>query len=363
MSADSDGRSGQDLGSTEQDTDIARAMRLVARRAVPAERRALAYQRVHAQWRAALGEARAPVPPLAVRRQWRSHWRGALAASVLVALLAVGIVIPSLGEPPPRFAIAQTVAGSRAVLRRGGPLGQWLSRERALTSGAIVQVGDSLSTDERSAALFRLDTAATLRIAPDSQARIDAPDRVTLLRGRLYVDSGGTSQRAGKPLVIATIHGDVRHVGTRYLVQVTPATLDVAVRAGRARVSPAARALSAVPLDIEAGELLRIVPASGSLERRNVAPDGPEWAWLAGIPAPIEIEGATLRDFLAWYSAETGHEVVLGATPDSEHLGATELHGSVAGLQPDDALQAVAAIADLTVRRAGQRVIVEAAVY
>lgn len=336
----------------EEDADVARVVRLAARAPIDAARREAAYRRVHADWRAAIASGATPASA-----QRRPPWRVALVASVLGALTALGLILRGPPSPPQTVAVAVAVTGSRVALQGGGMVDRWFGRERALTAAATVSVGESLSTAADAAALMRIGAALTVRVAPGSELRFDASDRISLLRGQLYVDSGA-SDGPSAPLVVSTPYADVRHVGTRYLVRLGPAALEVAVRAGRVRVAAHAAVSSA---EADAGEALRVASGSALIERGTVARSGADWAWLERIPAPIVIEGETLQRFLDWYAAETGYEVVLADASDRERLGAIRLRGNVAGLRPDEALDAVAASAGLTVHRMGERVSVDAA--
>lgn len=357
MSADRDRRPGIQGEPAADDADLARVVRLAARAPLSAERRAAAYARVHAEWRTAVAARSGESPRRPPGPQGRPVWRAALAASAAAALLGGGLLWLSTSGPPPTMAVALTVVGSRAALQGNGLLDRWFGRERALVAQTAVRVGDSLATASDTAALLRVGTALTLRVAPDSQLRFDAPERVTLLRGRLYVDSGARTGR-GAPLVVSTAWADVQHIGTRYLVQLTPVRLEVAVREGRVQL---ARDDGSAPAQAGAGEGLRVMPSTSAIERFETRTHGPQWAWLEAIPAPLDIEGATLERFLEWYAAESGRRIVFGSALERERLGATRLSGSVAGLSPDEALDAVAAIADLSVRRDSEQVIVEPA--
>ena len=81
-----------------------------------------------------------------------------------------------------------------------------------MLSGTVLATGDG-----RVAVSFA--DALSLRLDRGTRLRFDGHERVTLLQGALYVDSGGLN--VGPPLTIATPAGEVRHVGTQFQVRVS----------------------------------------------------------------------------------------------------------------------------------------------
>jgi hypothetical protein len=71
-----------------------------------------------------------------------------------------------------------------------------------------------------------------------------------------------------------------------------------------------------------------------------VPADGSEWEWVQRAAAPMAIEGATLTAFLDWAARETGRpwRFAPGVPPSA---GAMVLHGTIAGLTPEEALSVV----------------------
>jgi ferric-dicitrate binding protein FerR (iron transport regulator) len=350
----------------DDDADVARVLRLAAAPMPSPSRRAAAFERVHAEWRAALTDAAsapaggarpagdpAEIVPRATRR---AAWRNALAAGVAAAALGVVLWATGATARPATLAIAQAVSGPQATLLGSSPLDRLFGRGRGLAADAAIRAGDAVATGEGTAALLQVGPGLALRLAPGSRLRFDTAEQVTLLSGQVYVEAD-TGAGTPAPLTVATAYARVRHVGTRYLVRVLPATLDVAVREGRVQLSRAATA----PVEAGAGERLRLDGATGTIARERVAPSGEAWGWLGRIPAPVSIDGATLGRFLEWYTAESGRRVEFGAAAMRERAAAIRLRGSVAGLTPDEALDSVAASADLRVERGADRVTIDAA--
>jgi ferric-dicitrate binding protein FerR (iron transport regulator) len=338
----------EDVHSDHDEADIARAVRLAARRPPLTEQhRAAAFERVHAEWRAATAnvpETPAAAPP------GRGRWRAVLAAGLAAGVVAVALLTGRVTTPPgAEVALASVVQD--VELTAGG------SSSRKLRAGAAVRQRDTLKTGAAGGALLRVGAVLALRVAPESELRFDALDRVTLLRGQIYVDSGAHSG-PGTPLTVVTQHGEVRHLGTRYLVRATADRLDVAVRDGRVLLAGVVGDLRA---EATAGERLQLAAGASAIERGELSTDDAAYGWLARIPTPLDIEGKTLGEFVAWYEAETGRRVDVGSDSSVDAVRSIRLSGSVAGMMPEEALDTVAAVSDVTVERAKGRVRIDIA--
>jgi ferric-dicitrate binding protein FerR (iron transport regulator) len=352
MNIENDGHGGAD------EADIARAMRLVGRRpALTEQQRAAAFERVHAEWRAATATA-VSNDGTAAARPTHGRWRAALAASLAAGVVAVAVLSGRVAtQPGPEVALASVARGVEVKSAASRPWQFWSVAPRGLQAGTSVRQGDTLQTGAEGVALLRVGPLLALRVAPRSELRFDAQDRVTLLHGQIYIDSG-THAGPGTPLTVVTQHGEVRHLGTRYLVRATADRLDVAVRDGRVLLASLVGDLRA---EASAGERLQLAAGANAIERGALAPDDAAYGWLARIPTPLDIEGKTLGEFVAWYEAETGRSVDLGSHDSVAAVRSIRLSGSVAGMTPDEALDMVAAVSDLTVDRANGRVRIDTA--
>ena len=92
----------------------------------------------------------------------------------------------------------------------------------------------------------------------------------------------------------------------------------------------------------QGGEQLTIA-GNGSVARAATAPYGDSWDWIAATTPGIEIDGLPLNDFLSWAARELGREVHYDRPETAREAGAIVLHGSIGGLTPEDALEAVLA--------------------
>lgn len=328
----------------ERPLDEEAAVAALVRRALPREPGEAARDRaraaVAAEWRAALAD-----------RRGGSTGGGATSSR------------GGLGRAP-RFALAASLllAGVAALFtwfssqeQGAGPVVAHVERGSVTTEGAALGVGDAVAsarwlTADGSGALLRLDPALSLRLAAGTEARLASATQVELRLGRLFVDA---LPGADTDLVVATSAGEVRHLGTQYEVVARGEAVEVAVREGRIRLaSPAGSAV-----DAGAGELVEVRP--GAAPRRQVIAD-PEarFAWIAELPARVEIEGLPLARFLEWYSRETGRSVTFTDATVQAGASGTILSGSVDGLAPEAALDVVAASAGLAVdRRPGALVV------
>ncbi|MGE0582125.1 MAG: FecR domain-containing protein [Steroidobacteraceae bacterium] len=293
---------------------LERLMRAVPRGSPDPAARARVFDAVQAEWRRSLPQ------PAQARPVQRARW---LAAASVAAVALAGMWWWQ--SPASPVATADRAFGTVTVA--GGPL----------ATGARIRPGTSLVT--------AADSGALLRYSPDLSLRLDANTRVTLTDaqnlhlagGRIYV---AVAPGAAVPYVVHTAAGDVRHVGTHYVVDARGGGLDIAVRDGTVRLDAGSRAER-----VGAGEALH-VDAGGAVVRRAFEGDTP-WAWVDRLPTPIVIEGQSLASFLRWYAAESGREVTFADDAIRARAAAAILHGSVDGLPPAAALAIVVASVDL----------------
>ena len=85
-------------------------------------------------------------------------------------------------------------------------------------------------------------------------------------------------------------------------------------------------------------------------------PFGDEWAWILR-GTRFRLEGATLAQFLQWIEVEGGRTVELTDAAIASAADRTVLHGSIAGLSVEEALDAVLPTIGMTYRTDGARVI------
>jgi ferric-dicitrate binding protein FerR (iron transport regulator) len=153
-----------------------------------------------------------------------------------------------------------------------------------------------------------------------------------LTAGALYIDSQAQNPQA---LTVRTDAGSVRHVGTQYEVRTHADDMVVSVREGRVMIANAAGTSSGV-----AGEEIRVTPR-GEIVRGTVAAHDPRWQWAASTAPQFDINDHTLAVFLEWVARETGRKVVYASSAAQSAANGLKLRGSIVGLDPDTALNAV----------------------
>ena len=272
---------------------------------------------VHAEWQSMLQE----------RRQRRRIVIFGVAASALLAVGVATLGVRYLGPAPTRVAQITRIDGHLRVR----PQAQ-ATRELALSQG--VSTGETLQTDDRSRAALQFGDSVSLRLDHSTIVQIASAEELVLTAGALYVDSGADS-RALQALTIRTDAGSVRHIGTQYQVRAHADEMEVSVREGRVMIANAAGTSSGV-----AGDKIRVTPR-GEVVRGTVAAHDPVWQWAAHAAPLFDINDRTFAAFAEWVARETGRKVVYASSAAQSTANGVRLRGSIAGLDPDTALNAV----------------------
>ncbi len=302
---------------------------------------------VHADWQR---EVRA-------RRVRRRAWTmGLAAAACLVAAVAGTSMlrpdVADLPEPPVGRAVVAAleahVGADLSIKEPGGA--SW----RQLGPGEVVRAGATVRTGRSSQAGIRLGSGVSLRADSHTRFRLVSAFDVAVEGGSVYIDNPPDGEH-DEPLTVRTPLGVVRDIGTQFEVRLDPGALRVRVREGTVTVERDRRtdtATSGVELQVR---------EDGTVLSRPIPVSGPDWAWVLSVAGPMEIEGRPLSAFLTWVSREHGWR--LAYTTDAAAAAArTVLHGSVAGLSPEDAIGSVLATCGLAHRvEDGTLVIVEQA--
>lgn len=292
----------------------------------------------------------------AARAEWRRRHAtpGRRPASIAGWLaLAAGLLLAvSLGrlatrrDPVPPPGIVARLEAVRGSVRPAG-----LVAGGALVAGARIETGEGANAGT---VALRLSGGASLRLDSGTVLGLASARWVRLERGAVYVDSEAAP---GDGVAVETTLGTVREIGTRFEVRLAREAgglLAVGVRAGRVAVDR-----DGSRLEVAAGERLEL-GADGTATVRPLAADDPAWSWI-GSALPLEIEGRTLGDLLARYAIETGREARFADARLEAEVAGVVLHGSVAGLDPDEVLEAAVAGAGLRLGRDGAVRVVERA--
>lgn len=306
---------------SHRDEDLlGRIIRAAGRReAAPGEIR----ERVFAAASATL-EAR-----LKVRRQ-QAIWRGAAAAALVLAAVAVGVATLRSG-PVLTVAFSDQFVGRATFRTRDGDPWLPLIRDRKLPNGSQVRTGAGGRVG------MVLAQGASLRLDELTEVRLAGPTRVELLAGTVYVDS----RAMGPAIDVLTPVAVTRDIGTQFEVRYRDKEQRVRVREGSVVML-----LGTQEYRGRAGEQLLVLPG-GTVERATIATNDSSWDWVQLVVRTPDIENRPLSELLEWVARETGRSLRYESPKVRALSRSTILHGSIRNLAPLPAAQTVLATTDL----------------
>jgi len=315
---------------TDDEQSLGNLLRLAGERPeIPLSIESRVYHRVQQEWQVSTKEPNAEKVYAEVHKSWR---RGAgrdrmlrwLAPAGVAASAILAFVLMSQPEPVATPSMVATVAGVIAPT----------TSTVTYREGAAVYSGDLIETGPGGGLSLLLGRNATLRIDENTQVRIDENDRIALLSGQIYADTGEFIYR-DDGLVIDTPFGVVRDIGTQFAITAKPGSLNVAVREGRVEVAHESSAHTA-----RMGERLTLAQGrSASISELDTHDE--YWNWIVDLTPAYDTTNKSLLDFLKWASRETGRELRF-ETDESRMLAMrTDVHGSVTGMTPEEALEAI----------------------
>lgn len=310
---------------------MARLLGLAGPRAkIPEDAESRVYARVVKEWRTSTAEPDGARVYSMAHKSWkRSAARATAKRWVLPMALAASAVLVAIlmlqPEQLPPVAVGTVVKVVSPAT--GGS---------ALALGDKIYPGMIIETVEDQGMSFLLARNESLRLDERSTLRVDAADQFTLLRGRVYADTGEFVYRDGG-LRIDTALGAVTDIGTQFAVSIQDDLLDVAVREGRVDVRRDAHKYIAM-----SGERI-FLPQQGEVAVKPLALTDEYWNWTTDLAPAFVLEGKSLMDFLKWAARESGRLLFF---EDSELRMAamrTDLHGSIADFSPLEAVESVLA--------------------
>lgn len=331
----------------EESDALARLLKLAGPRAkIPRDLEQRTYECVRREWQASTRQPSGMKIYKKVRRAWKRDARlDTLMRWVLpmggATAAAIAIFVLTLPVPPPAVAVA-TVSKVVASTATYSPY----------LEDMILFAGETVVTGEGEGLSLLLTRSESLRIDENTEIRVDAKDRFTLVTGRVYVDTGQFVYRDGG-LTIETSFGSVTDVGTQFSVSLKYESLDVAVREGRVDISN-----DISPLVVVVGERMTL--------KRNMAPSVSKigardeyWNWVANLAPDFDVENGSLFDFLKWAARETGRELIFENDELRMSAMRDDIHGEIANLSPDDALRAVLPTTSLRYRIEEDEIVIE----
>jgi hypothetical protein len=296
-----------------------------AREKPPAELEREVREGLHTEWRGIVADK---------RRHARRRTGFALAAGVLAA--AVGVWVAAPPSEPAQLVGTLTVAAGDVQVTRG-----FFDGWKPIAAGEPLLAGQSLETGSAGRSALTLPGRVSARMDHDTRLTLASAGEIELERGALYVDAGNRTA-VDTRLDVMTPSGSVRHVGTQYEVRLVGSAVRLRVREGRVewQSKDGSREQSL------AGEQLTIAE-NGAVRRQPAPTYGENWNWVAEAAPGINIEGLLLADFLNWAGRELGREILYDRPETAEDAATILLHGSISGLTPVEALEAVLATTHL----------------
>ena len=307
----------------DKENDIVESLlRAAGRRAEPPEE---AYRQVFAAASTAFREKTAR------RRQGR--WV-AFAAAAAGLMLAVAAILQWTSPADDRGELA-TVARSVGVVEQAtGEEWQAIDGSRA-----SLGTGARLRTLANGRAALALAGGESLRMSGNTEVMLDAPGRIYVQRGTIYVDSG--VRAAAARLEIVTPAGTARDLGTQFELQVDGAELRLRVREGVVAIDHGGQSHTG-----SAGEQIAIGPLGG-VSRERIATDSPAWQWAESIAPAPDMDGKPANLLIAWVARETGRRLRYESPLVEQRAATVILHGNIRNLAPLAALEAMLATTDL----------------
>jgi hypothetical protein len=306
--------------SQADDEDILRSNLQVP--AISPEALARIRRATEAEWRAQVGGT--------PRRVWIP--RAAVAAGAVLGLIFAWQFW--MGGAEVREPLATLARAEGSGVMELHPL--W--RDTAVRVGSVVRSGGDF--EARGGSLLALRGGGNVRLAADSKFEVISANAVRLERGEMYVDiPPGAHTNAS--FVAITEAGEFRHLGTQFAIAVVDGATRLRVREGQVQWR-ATDGESTLPAGTEV-----LIDRDQNVTRREVGSSGPHWSWTETMAPEIDIENRPLAEFLEWVARETGRKLVIADERTRLQVGTIRTHGSVRGLVPMQALDAVMASTSL----------------
>ena len=262
-----------------------------------------------------------------------------IAASVLLAAVISVNMLNREATPPVMHQVATVEKQSGNIFLRQGD--EPSSESRRLASGKLF-AGQVLSTAQDARLAVAMGTMEVIRINENTRLVFVSESEIELISGQIYVDSGPAAATTGPDdaLIIRTIAGSVRHLGTQYITGIDGSTLAVSVREGQVLIKSQYTESIA-----NRGQQLSINQA-GTASIASIPTHGPLWEWAELVTPKYDLDGRSAHDFINWVGRETGRMVRFAADGAEQLARATELRGSIE-LEPMRALDLILQTSDL----------------
>ncbi len=264
----------------------------------------------------------------AVRQEWHGtvRRRRVFRWSIPFALAATIFLAVTLSSRGPDISM---VPVATVVLLEGpsGLQGNGLSVAEEIYSGDVIETGDyGMSLAGKN--------GLSLRLGAETTATFRSSRELTLIAGRIYVDTG-LSTEDDRSITILTALGSATDIGTRFAVTYIGGDMGVAVRDGLVDVAANQKSYRA-----ESGEKLTLMP-NEAVMRDSIAVHDSSWDWAIALAPAFDINDRSLLEFLEWVSHETGKKLIFESDAVRVATMDTRLRGSVVDFTPLDAVHSV----------------------
>ncbi|MCG8434543.1 MAG: FecR domain-containing protein [Gammaproteobacteria bacterium] len=256
------------------------------------------------------------------RRKRRAIGAG-LAAGIIVAVAGwLSLYTPASER---EFKVL-SVQGSPVIAQSSGG-------ERGVLPNDVIPFDSVIATGINDRASLAIGGSGSLRIDSLSEVRFTDPNRIGLTAGRIYIDF--ESAHAEDKIVVTTPLGDVRDVGTQFIVALVDEDVIVQVRNGKVTMHHPAKSVDVLP-----GERLQ-VSSAGDAIKEPAAYSGEQWQWVEALADQFDFKDATVAEFLEYVHKETGLRVVYENDLVAERAGRIRFGGEFPELAPRELLKLV----------------------
>lgn len=291
-----------------------------ARESVSAERLEAARTRVAEHWQDVVTEQQAARQP--------SYIGFAAAAAAIFAAVLLSVFLRSPDAPVTHV---QTATVNKVVgdVRIDGTLA---------TTGTVIAPNSTIATGNDGMLALDLMSGQSLRVGTNTHLASETGNQFSLENGRVYIDSNPGNQNS--PVFIKTRFGTATHIGTQFQVLLEPESLQIGVREGLVALNRDDGAATEIGL----GTLFTVY-AGRSDKEEDISADDELWQWTSEITPNFETDGATLAEYLVWYSRQAGFKLSWRDAQSRSIADRTTLDGSIDGLSLEDGLRAIHRIA------------------
>lgn len=258
------------------------------------------------------------------KKQKKYLWPMAASFLLLASLLLIRNNIQSPAIEPVLLASISAYQGDVSIQQTGGSF-------NTLHNDSPLKHGTQLKTDDDSFLSIKLLDNSEIRLAANTTLTMRIGS-IELKQGQLYHDTDSAFKAL--PLTIKTQHGQIQHIGTRYLVNAQTNHVDVAVRSGKVKVSNN----QAAEQVLNSKQKIQLIDGENSTVT-PVATNDAIWGWTFKAQAEFDLNQKSLHDFIQWYAHQTGIQVDWNQLESQSKR--VRLNGSIKNMAAEEAIKTV----------------------